>query len=1168
MLHVGMAEAKCNSSGSTVNVLKGTQNSCNICGNGIASCKCSSSSEGNTHFEVARQEADGNLGLQASKNLENCVKMQPLSLVLQKDSAAEIAGSPRLSSDAQTTKDWTTSEPPTDIVLPQVNMELRFPTSTSDMRLVAQTNSCVQENTKTLDSRAKIAVPFAKHDNKKDDLISCSSSATILPTQATSSDSVKPLTPQFVSAAIDMALHSVSPAANPSLACKMEEPQLSVASSLVSTSTSLEVQTATNLQVPEGKALVSIDQTVAVSTTERLSTSCSKDSVSVINADSSNFVPELLTAFPNFTPCLKCNSLLVCSCSGPSSSDNSSVGNVTCCNASCQGVCVCYEHSNMSSPDVKPQVFPVVPLNRLDQLFDSLGEYDKVAKAEQPEAITTRLFPHQLQALNWMVTRENNTDLAPFWTQVNKNTWINKGTNFSTDRKPDSSKGGILADDMGLGKTLTVITLIMANHLKGKPMFCRTSSNHKRAASTSSANTKCKAEPANKLPRSDTCDDDNVDDAMFDNKDDVKKVTIKKRKVALGINKKRFDNKSLKQPGFRFRQMYLSKFSSKSVKKEVKEDKPKTPVKPMNIDGDDCNVSVGPWLSVGKKADATKGSCNSKSLDAVHAATLIVCPLSVLSNWTDQICSHVHRDVNLQVYMYYGPERLRDVKFLKEQDIVLTTYPTLTNDYSRNDSPLHKIKWLRVILDEGHTIRNPQTRLTKAMLDLAAERRWVLTGTPIQNRLDDLWSVVRFLRLEPFDDKQWWNSAISSSVRRGCPQAVNRLQKLLKHISIRRLKSDQDEGKPLVKLPPRTVVIQEVELSGEERALYDAMQNHGQLVIGRYLQNGMVLKKYAHCFAILMRLRQLCLHPSLCAEQSEYLQNAQNILQGIDDSDDEDLDTDHDSQRLINDLLVTLSSGVDEECSVCLDSLVDPVITRCAHVFCQQCIMDVISSENVAPNCPLCRAPVNENELTKVPVNKKKETTGPEKPPGEPVGEFKKSSKLESLLNALVAIRNQNSSTKSLVVSQFTSFLDIIEEALRQENFFFVRLDGRMTQEARAQAIERFTDPSSSSPTVFLLSLTAGGVGLNLTAATRVFLLDPAWNPAVEEQCFDRSHRLGQTQEVIITKYIVANSVEERMLTLQDQKRDLISQAFGLETQSQEDRRRARVRDIKHLIGL
>lgn len=90
----------------------------------------------------------------------------------------------------------------------------------------------------------------------------------------------------------------------------------------------------------------------------------------------------------------------------------------------------------------------------------------------------------------------------------------------------------------------------------------------------------------------------------------------------------------------------------------------------------------------------------------------------------------------------------------------------------QNDSPLHKIKWLRIILDEGHTIRNPQTRMTKAMIDLAAKRRWVLTGTPIQNRLDDLWSVCKFLRLEPFDDKSWWKSALASSVRRGDQQGV------------------------------------------------------------------------------------------------------------------------------------------------------------------------------------------------------------------------------------------------------------------------------------------------------------------------------------------------------------------------------------------------------------
>lgn len=94
-------------------------------------------------------------------------------------------------------------------------------------------------------------------------------------------------------------------------------------------------------------------------------------------------------------------------------------------------------------------------------------------------------------------------------------------------------------------------------------------------------------------------------------------------------------------------------------------------------------------------------------------------------------------------------------------------------------------------------------------------------------------------------------------------------------------------------------------------------------------------------------------------------------------------------------------------------------------------------------------------------------------------------------MGALCAIRDKDPSTKSLVVSQFTSFLDLIEEALHKEGFTFVRLDGRMMQEARARAIESFADTSSSSPTVFLLSLTAGGVGLNLTAATRVFLMDP-----------------------------------------------------------------------------
>lgn len=115
------------------------------------------------------------------------------------------------------------------------------------------------------------------------------------------------------------------------------------------------------------------------------------------------------------------------------------------------------------------------------------------------------------------------------------------------------------------------------------------------------------------------------------------------------------------------------------------------------------------------------------------------------------------------------------------------------------------------------------------------------------------------------------------------------------------------------------------------------------------------------------------------------------LIPGLEDSDDDDLDMDYNNQRLIKDLLATLCSGSDEECSVCLDSLVEPVITRCAHAFCQQCIMDVITSENLAPHCPLCRAPLNENELIKVPEKKKQKSPPAEKTSEESEGKEKSS---------------------------------------------------------------------------------------------------------------------------------------------------------------------------------
>ncbi|XP_015760925.1 PREDICTED: uncharacterized protein LOC107340090 [Acropora digitifera] len=755
--------------------------------------------------------------------------VQPLIQLLQQESATGSVGSHQVCTGPATTS--------SDIVVPQGNAEPGLQTSSSKIKLLTETSSHsvptnMQETDHGVQSHAKTTIPFLKLENKNEDITPSLLLTKIPQTPVTLSCPIMPLSPEFVSTAIDMAVSSLSPEFSSStLDCSSKQlgsssmplaiDQTTVDSSL---SPCLQVSAATQQQVAESKVSVIKEEPVPSSFTEISSSSFSQVIASVITADNTNIAQENRTSISNFTPCSKCNSLLVCSCSKASASEVVPAVSALSSGAFCEGICNTNGNvPNSPPPDMKPQILPVVPLNRLDQLFESLVEHVKIGKAEQPEAITTQLFPHQLQALNWMIIRENNTDLAPFWTQVNNSIWINKGTNFSTNRKPDSPKGGILADDMGLGKTLTVITLIMANHRNGKPMFLRRASNQKRAPSTSSEESTCKSEPAKKVAQTDACDSDD-DDGV------VNKVAIKKRKGTVGNMKRLADSKALKQPGFKFRQMYLSKIASKSPKKEKsKEEKSRTPPTPVKTP-DDNHYSV---LVVDKEMKSMEGGHSSRSPVTENTATLIVCPVSVLSNWTDQIFRHAHRDVRLQVYMYYGPERLRDLKFLREQDIVLTTYPTLTNDYSRKDSPLHKIKWLRVILDEGHTIRNPQTRLTNAMLDLEASRRWVLTGTPIQNRLDDLWSLIRFLRLKPFDDKFWWNSNVADIVRRGCPQGVNRLQKLLKHISIRRLKFDKHEGKLLVELPPRTVVIQEVELSKEERELYDSMQKDGQLIITR-----------------------------------------------------------------------------------------------------------------------------------------------------------------------------------------------------------------------------------------------------------------------------------------------------------------------------------------------
>uniref|UniRef100_A0A8B9K2E0 Helicase-like transcription factor n=1 Tax=Astyanax mexicanus TaxID=7994 RepID=A0A8B9K2E0_ASTMX len=639
-------------------------------------------------------------------------------------------------------------------------------------------------------------------------------------------------------------------------------------------------------------------------------------------------------------------------------------------------------------------------------------------------AVRTPLLLHQKQALYWMTSRENSSDLPPFWEQ-RSGLYFNVLTNFGARESPESVLGGILADDMGL------VGLYTALHQLPHP-------------------------PLNLNP-----------------------III-----------------------------FL------------------TFIGPMPQTYSPCSGFICVYLCVCVFITGT----SKKS----PRPTLIICPLSVLTNWMDQFEQHLREDVQLNLYLFYGPDRCRQASFLSEQDVVLTTYNVLTSEYGKN-SVLQKVLWLRVVLDEGHIIRNPDALQSKAVLSLNAERRWILSGTPIQNSVKDVWMLMCFLRLKPFAVREWWMRVIQRPVMMGNKEGLKNLQALLKVLTMRRTKLSKANGRPILQLPEKKVFLQKVVLSKEERERYELEKAEGRRIISRYMADGTVLRNYADVLAILVRLRLLCCHS--------------------DSSSPAEL-----RERLISKIRLVLSSGVDEECAVCLDSLRQPVITHCAHVFCKPCICEVIQSQQLAAKCPLCRANIKSTELLEYPGDEE------DSRPTDRKDQWRSSSKVEALMTVLLKLRSEDPTIKSLVVSQFTKFLNILEVPLRESKFSFTRLDGTMNQKARARAVSELQDPSPGSPTVMLLSLKAGGVGLNLTGASRVFLMEPAWNPAVEEQCIDRCHRLGQTRDVVVTKFVVKDSVEESMLKIQKRKQELVQKLLG--AKSTEDRKQERIQEIRTLMDI
>lgn len=389
-----------------------------------------------------------------------------------------------------------------------------------------------------------------------------------------------------------------------------------------------------------------------------------------------------------------------------------------------------------------------------------------------------------------------------------------------------------------------------------------------------------------------------------------------------------------------------------------------------------------------------------QALCAVRGRTLIVCPRSVIHNWTRE-AERFRPD--LSVALYHGPKRA-----LTDADVTLTTYATLRNDID----DLASVSWGSVVLDEAQAIKNPDSQVAKAAYRLEAAFRISLSGTPIENRLDELWSQMHFVNRGLLGGRRAFGDRFEKPILDGDGRVLERLRARLRPFLLRRLKREVAK-----ELPPRTESILHCELDEDERALYDAARTAARADVVAKLGEG---TNVLAALEALLRLRQAACHRGLL--------------------------------------------------------------------------------------------------------------------PGR---EARTSSKVEALCEALEdAVADGH---KALVFSQWTSFLDLVEPHLQERNIPWSRLDGSTRD--RGAVVDTFQSPDG--PPVLLLSLTAGGTGLNLTAADHVFLLDPWWNPAVEEQAADRAHRIGQDRPVFVYRLVAKDTVEERVLDLQTRKRQLAESALS-----------------------
>ncbi|KAF1813903.1 hypothetical protein P152DRAFT_414381 [Eremomyces bilateralis CBS 781.70] len=655
-------------------------------------------------------------------------------------------------------------------------------------------------------------------------------------------------------------------------------------------------------------------------------------------------------------------------------------------------------------------------------------------------------------------------------------------------------------------------------------------------------------------------------------------------------------------------------------------------------------------MGLGKTIQIIALMVTRPSDDPAQKTNLIVAPVALLEQWKGEIERLVKRRFRLSIFIHHGQSRAKSFETLRSYDVVLTTYGQLTEDRKRlllrqkalENNPRVKLtpqatpvlmgpncKWYRIVLDEAQNIKNKDTKASIAASELRARYRFCVTGTPMMNRVSEAYSLIRFLRIPPYDQ---WNSfklAFHSKLQLGNwdSTVMERFQAVLRAMLLRRTKKTKIDGRPIDEtLPDRVIHTDHFVFRDDEKEFYKNVETHNKEKFQGYMDRGEVESNYMAILVLLLRLRQACCHPLLIKDLS---------FEPATDLSEEDLATF--AAKLTPEAVQRVkNSNGNFICPICLDATRNPaLLVPCGHEMCSDCLSKFVADSNSTDDedvnvlCPQCRISFNPKQVTDYGAFLKEYM--PEEPPQDtaaPIGSddddsdesddesgtnsldgfivpddeddgdideeakgrknkgkskkkgksraskkklrdmtlgelakesrrnarakskyirrlrkmWRTSSKIEKTLEILTETYQKDPTEKTIIFSQWTSLLDLLEIPLKDHGYRYLRYDGGMTSTERATTISKFMRRDDCN--VILVSLKAGNAGLNLTRASQVIILDPFWNPFIEEQAIDRAHRIGQRRVVHVHRLLVQESVEDRIIEVQEQKREQINAAL------------------------